>query len=376
MKYVDEYRDTKLAFELSRGIRRLAESDNNNYTFMEVCGTHTNTFFKFGLKSLLPENIRLISGPGCPVCVTEDSYIDNAISLAKIKDSIITTFGDMMKVPGSSSSLYKERAEGCEIRVVYSTLDALKIAEKNPSKNIIFLAVGFETTAPTVGMAVLEAGKRRLGNFFIYSAHKLIPPALDVLIKDKELRIDGFMLPAHVSTIIGTDAYRSLIKNRIPGVIAGFEPLDMLQGIFMLLKQIKAGRAKIEIQYNRVAKKSGNKVAQDLLEKVFKVSDVYWRGFGIIPSSGLELKSQYGSFDAKRRFGLRETRRAESGNDCLCGEVIKGKVRPDECKLFAKVCTPDNPKGPCMVSSEGSCSIHYKYKTRQPREVREIDYGR
>jgi len=362
LKYVDEYRNLKLAEKLSAGIHKLIDGDSRSYNFMEVCGTHTNTFFRFGLRSLLPENVQLISGPGCPVCVTDTSYIDNSISFAGLKDVIITTFGDMMKVPGSSSSLYHERARGHDVRMVYSTLDALKIAERSPFKKVIFLAVGFETTAPTIGIAILEAKKRNIKNFFIYSAHKLIPPALKQLLKDSDIRIDGFILPAHVSTIIGLTPYQFLEKFNIPGVIAGFEPLDMLQGIAMLLNQLKSGKRGIEVQYDRVVKKEGNKKAQRVLKKVFKVSDAKWRGLGDIPRSGLKLRGEFRDFDAERRFKIKNARPyLRSERYCICGEILKGKNKPKDCKLFAKVCTPDDPKGPCMVSSEGSCSIYYKY---------------
>jgi len=364
MKYIDEYRNFKLADKLSRRIHKLVDGDSRNYNFMEVCGTHTNTFFKFGLRSLLPKNIQLISGPGCPVCVTDTSYIDNSIRLAGLKDIIITTFGDMMQVPGSHSSLYEERAKGCDIRIVYSSLDALEIAGHNPSREIVFLAVGFETTAPTIGIAILEAKRRNIKNFFIYSAHKLIPPALKQLSEDSDICIDGFILPAHVSAIIGRDAYDFLKEFNIPAVIAGFEPLDMLQGIAMLLNQLKHGKPKIEIQYDRVVKRKGNKKAQDILKKVFAVSDAEWRGLGNIPRSGLKLRRQFRNFDAENYFKIKSPRPPlKDKKSCLCGEILKGKNVPEDCRLFARVCTPENPKGPCMVSSEGSCSIYYKYKT-------------
>jgi len=363
MKYVDEYRNSKLAEKLSRQINRLAGGDRRSYTFMEVCGTHTNTFFKFGLKSLLPENVRLISGPGCPVCVTDISYIDNAISLAGLKGVIITTFGDMMKVPGSSSSLYKERARGRDIRMVYSSLDALKIAEKNPSNSVIFLAVGFETTAPTIAVTLMEAKKNRMKNFFIYSGHKLIPPPMKELLKSGDVRIDGFVLPAHVSAIIGANPYGFLKKYGVPGVIAGFEPLDMLQGIEMLLRQLKSGKPKVEIQYNRVVRRAGNRVAQGILKKVFRVSDATWRGLGSIPKSGLKVSGEFKNFDAERRFRFKKkSPSAADIKNCFCGQILKGRNVPEDCRLFAKICTPENPRGPCMVSSEGSCNIHYKYR--------------
>jgi hydrogenase expression/formation protein HypD len=361
MKYVDEYRNLKLANKLSRQIHRLAAGQSCAYNFMEVCGTHTNTFFRYGLKGLLPENVHLISGPGCPVCVTDTSYIDNAISFAGLKNVIVATFGDMMKVPGSSSSLYEEKAKGHDIRVVYSTLDALKIAKDSPSKQVIFLGVGFETTAPTIAMAVLEARRININNFLIYSGHKLIPPALKQLLTDSDICIDGFILPAHVSAIIGQVAYNFLKRFDVPGVIAGFEPLDMLQGIAMLLHQLKSQKPKIEIQYSRAVKKSGNKKAQRILERVFKVSDARWRGLGNIPRSGLKLRREFRDFDAESRFKIKRAPYIKDEKHCLCGEILKGKDTPENCKLFAKACTPESPKGPCMVSSEGSCSVYYKY---------------
>ena len=366
MKYIDEFRDLKLAQNISAEIKKAAKPASGGlskkyYNFMEVCGTHTNTFYRFGLPKLLPENVRLISGPGCPVCVTDESYIDNAIMLADLKDTIITTFGDMMKVPGSSSTLYRERAKGHDIRIVYSSLDALKIAEDNPAKNVVFLGVGFETTAPTIAMAIIEAKKIGIRNFFVYSAHKIIPPAMEALLKDENVALDGFILPAHVSSIIGADGYKFLKKFKIPGVIAGFEPLDMLEGILMLLREVKSGRAEIENEYTRVVKKAGNKVAQAVLKKVFIVSDAAWRGIGEIPKSGLAIRKEFSAYDAEKKFGIRR-KKVAINKYCLCGEVIKGVKVPEDCKLFAKACNPENPKGPCMVSSEGTCGIHYKYR--------------
>ena len=287
-------------------LRQLLEGNGRSYNFMEVCGTHTNTFFRFGLKKLLPKNVQLISGPGCPVCVTDASFIDNSIYLAALKGVIITTFGDMVKVPRSFSSLYEEKSKGGDIRVVYSALDALKTAENNPSKKVIFLAVGFETTAPTVAAAVLEARKKKIDNFFIYSAHKLIPPALQYLLKDPDARIDGFILPAHVSAIIGADAYRFLKKFKVASVIAGFEPLDMLQGIAMLVEQLKRNRPEIEVQYDRVVRKEGNRSAQSSLKEVFRLSDSLWRGLGNIPRSGLKLNSKFSRFGAETHFKIRK----------------------------------------------------------------------
>lgn len=359
MKYVDEFRNLKLAEKLSRKINETAGGDRR-YNFMEVCGTHTNTFYRFGLKNFLPENLRLISGPGCPVCVTDTSYIDNAAALAGLDGTILTTFGDMVKVPGSRSSLYHERTKGKDIRIVYSSLDALKIAEKNPQKNVIFLGVGFETTSPTVAMAILEASKKKVKNFFVYSAHKLIPPAMKSILQGKDAALDGFILPAHVSSIIGADAYKFLKKFDTPGVIAGFEPLDMLQGILMLVRQVRSGTAEVENQYERGVRNEGNRKAQIILKKVFTVCDSAWRGLGDIPQSGLAIRDEFEDFDAEKRFKIKKAK-VPVDKHCLCGEVLKGLKLPADCKLFRKTCTPEDPKGPCMVSSEGTCSIHYKY---------------
>lgn len=360
MKYIDEFRDLKLAKNISAKINELAKG-RRRYNFMEVCGTHTNTFYRFGLPKLLPENIRLISGPGCPVCVTDESYIDNAIMLAGLKDTIIATFGDMMKVPGCASTLYRERAKGCGIRIVYSSLDALKIAEDNPAKNVVFLGIGFETTAPTAAAAIIEAKKKKITNFFVYSAHKIIPPAMEAILRDKNTALDGFILPAHVSSIIGADGYKFLQKFKIPGVIAGFEPLDMLEGILMLLGAVKSAAAEIENEYTRGVKKSGNKIAQAVLKKVFVTACAAWRGIGEIPKSGLAIRKEFAAYDAEKHFSIRR-KKVIVNKYCLCGEVIKGVKAPEDCKLFAKSCNPENPKGPCMVSSEGACGIHYRYK--------------
>ena len=360
MKYIDEFRNLKLAKNISAKIKTLA-GYGRRYNFMEVCGTHTNTFYRFGLAKLLPENVRLISGPGCPVCVTDESYIDNAIMLAGLKDTIIATFGDMIKVPGRGSTLYRERAKGRDIRIVYSSLDVLRIAEDNPSKNVVFLGVGFETTAPTIAMAIIEAKKKGLANFFVYSAHKAIPPAMEAILKDKNVALDGFILPAHVSSIIGADGYKFLKKFKIPGVIAGFEPLDMLEGILMLIREVKSGSAEIGNEYTRAVKRGGNKIAQNVLKKVFIASDASWRGIGEIPKSGLAIRKEFSAYDAEKRFSIRN-KKVSVNRYCLCGEVIKGVKMPSDCELFAKSCNPENPKGPCMVSSEGTCGIHYKYR--------------
>jgi hydrogenase expression/formation protein HypD len=308
----------------------------------------------------LPSNINLISGPGCPVCVTPIFYIDEIIALSRGEDFIITSFGDMMRVPGSTSTLEKEKTDGADIRIVYSTLDALQIACNNPSKKVIFMGVGFETTSPTIASAVLKAQKDEINNFAVLSVAKIMPPAMKALLEGKEVNIDGFICPGHVSTIIGSKPYTFVTTQyKVPCVICGFEPLDILQGIYMLVKQIEDGKAEVEIQYERAVKPEGNKIALDKINEVFKVVDSNWRGIGNIPLSGLEIKDKYGKFNA-RKFEV-EIEETKESRGCRCGEVLRGVITPPECSLFRKVCTPENPQGACMVSTEGTCAAYYKY---------------
>lgn len=361
MKYIDEFRDSAIAKDISRAVLREAEG-LDRINIMEVCGTHTMSICKFGIRDMLPENINLISGPGCPVCVSPKSYIDKAIAFCGLPDIIVTTFGDMMKVPGSRSSLAQERAAGKSVKIVYSCLDAVDIAEKHPGKKVVFLGIGFETTSPTVAASLVYAKKRRTKNFFVYSGHKIIPPAMKALAEDKRININGFLCPAHVSAIIGMAPYEIIAKKHgIPCVIAGFEPLDILQGILMITKQIKSGKAKVENQYKRVVRKSGNKRALDLVHEVFYIKDSEWRGIGILPASGLALNKKYSVFDAEKTFRLSAIKtRPDKG--CICGSVLKGIKTPFDCRLFSKKCTPDNPIGACMVSSEGTCAAYYRYQ--------------
>jgi len=359
MKYVDEFRDLHIAKKLVKEISRHVAG---NYRMMEVCGTHTQTIYRYGLKDLLPGQIEFLSGPGCPVCVSPTSFIDRAICYSRIKDYIVATFGDMMKVPGSRSSLEKERAQGHDIRVVYSSLDALQIALKNPYKTVVFLGVGFETTAPTVAASIVEAKKRKVDNFCVLSGHKVMPPALRALVAGKKLNIDAFILPAHVSTIIGANPY-SFIADEfgIDCVIAGFEPLDVLQGVYMLLAaKTKGARPGVKIQYTRVVKKSGNKQAVNLIDKVFRSTTAAWRGLGDIPASGLAIREDYKFFDAESRRKVNISKIKENPL-CICGEVLKGLKSPTDCRLFGRPCKPGNPVGACMVSSEGTCSTYFKY---------------
>jgi len=329
---------------------------------MEVCGTHTVAIFKHGIRQLLPEKINLLSGPGCPVCVTPNADIDKAIALAKNAQVILTTFGDMMKVPGSYSSLSQVKAVGADIRVVYSILDALKIAENNSRKSVVFFGVGFETTSPTTASAILEAERLGIDNFFFLSVHKLIPPAMRALLDSDEVHIDGFICPGHVSTIIGSQPYEFIPREYgIPCVIAGFEPLDILQAIDMLLEQISAEEPRVDIQYRRAVRKGGNPIALKYLSTVFDVTDARWRGIGIIPKSGLKLGQHYKRFDADCAFKI-VTRPPKEAAGCCCGDILRGVSTPHECGLFAKACTPEHPVGPCMVSTEGTCSAWYLYE--------------
>jgi len=358
MKFVDEFRDRSIAQKI---IQKIKEFGSFRANLMEVCGTHTMVIFKQGLKAMLPKNINLLSGPGCPVCVTSQEDIDKAIDLAKNRNVIITTFGDMLRVPGTNSSLEQEKGNGADIRVIYSPREALRIASENPGKKVIFLAIGFETTSPLIAACLLDARKDKIENFFIFSTHKLIPPAMEALLKSKEVNIDGFICPGHVSVTIGSNAYKFITqKYSVPCVIAGFEPVDVLHSIFMLLKQIREKKAEVEIEYFRAVRPEGNGIAQELVSEVFEISDVRWRGLGTIPKSGLRLKEEFSDFDAEKEFRPR-TKKSKEKPDCACGEVLRGVKRPTQCKLYSRICNPEHPYGPCMVSSEGTCAAYYEY---------------
>ncbi len=349
--------------ELVELIKKLSLSIKREIRLMEVCGTHTVAIFRSGIRSILPENVKLLSGPGCPVCVTAHEDIDMAIELSKNHDVILLTFGDMMRVPGTKGSLQTARAEGSDIRVIYTPMDMIDIASREPGKTVIFFAVGFETTSPLIAGSLLMAEEKRIDNLFIYSCHKLVPPALRALLQDKNIRIDGFILPGHVSTIIGSIPY-NFIKDEyhIPSVISGFEPEDILQSIAILIENIISGRDDLTIQYKRSVRPEGNKKAIDILYKFFEPSDAWWRGIGLIPGSGLKLKYQYRKRDVIERFGINlNYRNPVSLKGCRCGEVLKGIITPPGCPLFRKVCTPETPAGACMVSTEGSCAAYYKY---------------
>ncbi len=316
---------------------------------------------KFGIPSLLPENIKLLSGPGCPVCVTSRYFIDDAVYCSRMDDVILTTLGDLIRVPGTDTSLYKEKSAGRNIRIVYSVLDAIKIAEDNRDKKIIFPGIGFETTAPLSAAAILQAAETGLDNFYILSAHKVMPPVMAALI-DEGVNIDGYLCPGHVSVITGIGIYEPIVENYALGcVVSGFEPLDILQSIYMLVNQIEKGQPKLENQYCRAVKPEGNIKAQEMMYRVFETTDDWWRGIGTIPDSGLSLTGEFKAFDARQLFEPLQRAPSEKDKGCICGEILKGLKTPEQCLLFGKVCTPVDPVGACMVSGEGSCAAWYKY---------------
>ncbi|MBC7263006.1 MAG: hydrogenase formation protein HypD [Chloroflexi bacterium] len=358
MKYIDEFRDPG-------AVQRLLTSIHNRSSrpirLMEFCGGHTHAILKFGLRQLLPPSIRLLSGPGCPVCVTASTDLDRAIAMAHLPDLILTTFGDMMRVPGSQGSLQDAKAQGADVRMVYSTLDALSIARANPDRQVIFLAIGFETTAPTVAAAVLQAQAEGLDNFSIFSLHKLTPPAMKAILEAGEVQLSGIIGPGHVTTVIGSNAWHFLPRDYgIPCAIAGFEPLDILQAVYALVDMVERGAPAVSNAYRRSVRPEGNLVAQQMMQQVFQVSAAEWRGLGSVTDSGLSLRSEYAAFDATRRFPVAVHSSLEP-RGCLCGEVLRGVVEPPECPLFDGACTPEHPVGPCMVSSEGACAAYAQY---------------
>lgn len=352
------FKDPKLARGLIETIHRLAPE---HATLMEVCGTHTVAIARNGIRDLMPEGLRLASGPGCPVCVTCNRDIDTVIALARIPNVTITTFGDMTRVPGSTSSLLAEQAAGRSVEIVYSPLDALAFAKAHPEREVVFVGVGFETTTPLVAMAIKRAKAMELSNFTVFAAHKNMPGALELLVGDPTLELDALILPGHVSTIIGAEPYRFLAeKYGIPGVITGFEPVDVLQGIAMLVRQLHEGRAEIEIAYARGVMPEGNPVALAAIDEVFETCTATWRGLGDIPGSGYRIRDEFANFDAVRRFEP-DVEPTRDPKGCRCGDVLRARIAPNECPLFRTVCTPENPVGPCMVSSEGSCAAYYRY---------------
>lgn len=354
------FRDSKLARELIERIHELVGDRAIN--LMEVCGTHTVSIGRYGFRSIMPAGLKLLSGPGCPVCVTANRDIDHAIALANIDGAIITTFGDMMRVPGSSTSLAAQKAAGRDIRIVYSPLDALDIAEQNPDRPVIFMGVGFETTTPTIAAAILEAEARGLLNFSVYCVHKTTPPALRAIANDPETAIDGFILPGHVATITGLAPFGFLVDEfKTPGVVTGFEPVDILQGICMLVQMVVEGQPAIDNAYRRGVNADGNPVARQLVEQVFEPCDTTWRGLGSIAASGLAIRPEFSHFDASMRFDVSIEPTVEP-RGCRCGDVLRGAITPSDCPLFGHACMPEHPVGPCMVSSEGSCAAYFRYR--------------
>ncbi|MCU0663592.1 MAG: hydrogenase formation protein HypD [Myxococcota bacterium] len=363
MKYIAGFRDKDAAAHLEKMLRAIGDKLDQSgrvVRIMEVCGSHTMAIARYGIRDLLPPSVRLISGPGCPVCVTDGGYVDAALSLAA-SGMTITTFGDMLRVPGAKGTLAEARAQGARVEVCYSPLDAVDYAATHPNREVVFLAIGFETTVPGVISILKHAQKRNLRNISLLVAFKLVPPALSALAADPEVEVDGFLCPAHVSAIIGANAYRPFVEqNRIPCVVAGFEPLDILFGLTELARQLEAGESLLVNQYDRVVKPLGNLAAQALMAELLEPADASWRGIGVIPMSGLALRAHVRDFDAAVRHDI-EIPSSPPDKGCRCGDVLKGKITPSECGLFNKACTPLHPVGPCMVSSEGSCAAYYKY---------------
>ncbi|HUW50979.1 MAG TPA: hydrogenase formation protein HypD [Sulfuricella sp.] len=368
MKYIDEFRDGTLAKKLAADIRREVQP-SRSYSLMEFCGGHTHAIFRYGIQDLLPENVRMIHGPGCPVCVLPIGRVDNAIALTRMPGVILCSYGDMLRVPGSERvSLLKAKAGGADVRMIYSSADALRIAQKNPDKQVVFFAIGFETTTPPTAVAILQAQKLGLANFSVFSNHVLTPSAIANILESPEVRklgllpLDGFIGPAHVSTVIGSRPYEYFAyEYQRPVVIAGFEPLDVMQAVLMLVRQLNEGRAEVENEFARAVTREGNLKALDMVAEVFELRRSFeWRGLGLVPYSGLKIKGKYAEFDAERRFEL-AYRTVPDNKACECGAIIRGVRKPLDCKLFGTVCTPENPVGSCMVSSEGACAAYYTY---------------
>jgi hydrogenase expression/formation protein HypD len=358
MKYIDEYRNKDLVMKLADLIRTSARGE---YTFMEVCGGHTASVHRFGIPSLLPGNVKLISGPGCPVCVTGTDYIDKAIEYSKMTGVVICTFGDLIRVPGSTSSLEKEKSRGADIRIVFSGLEALEIARIEAGEKIIFLGIGFETTAPGTAFTKNLADKEKINNFFLLNAHKVMPPAMETILKEG-VKLNGFICPGHVAAITGSSIFNFIpCKYNMGCVITGFEPADILQSILMLIQQTNLASPSVEIQYNRAVTENGNLIAQKYLNQVFTSCNEEWRGFGVIPGSGLKLREEYEMFDAEKVMPVVIIPGKENSS-CLCGDILRGLKTPENCTLFAEACVPDNPVGACMVSNEGACNTWYKYR--------------
>jgi hydrogenase expression/formation protein HypD len=365
MRYVDEFRDPELITKASEEIRRLADP-RRHYRIMEVCGGHTHAIYRFGLKDILSENIELIHGPGCPVCVLPMGRIDDGLAIAQNSNIIFAAFGDMMRVPGAHGSPFEHKARGTDVRIVYSPADALELAKKYPDKEVIFFAIGFETTAPSTALTLMSAKAQGIRNFSVFCNHVTIVPAIRAILDSPDMRLDGFIGPGHVSTVIGCRPYEWIARNEgKPVVTSGFEPLDLLQSIVMLLRQLGAGEAKVENQYKRVVPWEGNRAALKVMAEVFELRPYFeWRGLGFISQSALRIRNTYAAWDAEQRYSVPETRVADP-KSAQCGEVLKGVLKPSQCKLFGKECTPEHPIGALMVSSEGSCAAYYNYEHRK-----------
>jgi hydrogenase expression/formation protein HypD len=359
MKYVDEFRDPELARKL---LARIEARSTRPVRLMEFCGGHTHAILRYGLRQLLGSAVDLRSGPGCPVCVTADADLDWAIALARVPGLILTTFGDMVRVPGSRESLQEAKADGADVRMVYSTLDALQIARANPGRQVAFLGVGFETTAPTVAAAILQARAEGLENFSVLSLHKLTPPATRAILDAGDVALDGIIGPGHVTTIIGSQAWEFLPNSYgVPVAIAGFEPLDILRAIAELVDMVEDAKPAVANAYARAVARDGNRNALEIMDQVFETGDARWRGLGTVPGSGLIIRQEFAGFDAARRFHV-EPGPTREHRGCLCGDVLRGTVIPTQCPLFGKACTPARPVGPCMVSAEGACAAYYQYR--------------
>lgn len=365
MKYVDEYRDQAQAEGLAQAIARIT---TRPWSIMEVCGGQTHSIVKYGIDELLPKQISLLHGPGCPVCVTPLEIVDKALQIASRPEVIFCSFGDMLRVPGSGGDLFSVKAKGGDVRIVYSPLDALKLARENPQRQVVFFAVGFETTAPANAMAVFQAHTQKVPNFSVLVSHVLVPPAIAALLSAPDNRTQGFLAAGHVCTVVGFEEYFQLAeKHHVPIVVTGFEPLDILQGILMCVRQLEAGRAAVENQYARSVQREGNRPARALMAKVFRVVSRKWRGVGEIPMSGYGLREEFSAYDAELRFGVADYH-IDEDSECISGQVLRGVKKPHECPAFGVRCTPERPLGATMVSGEGACAAYYRYRRRQPTD--------
>ena len=373
MKFVDEYRDQAKAESLAQAIARIT---TRPWSIMEVCGGQTHSIVKYGIDELLPKNITLLHGPGCPVCVTPLELIDKALQIAARPEVIFCSFGDMLRVPGSGGDLFSVKAKGADVRIVYSPLDALKIARDNPGRQVVFFAVGFETTAPANAMAVFQAQAQEIPNFSVLVSHVLVPPAIEAILSAPDNRTQGFLAAGHVCTVMGFEEYLPLAKKfHVPIVVTGFEPVDILQGILMCVEQLEQGRAEVENQYARSVQREGNRPAQQLMAKVFRVVARKWRGVGEIPNSGYSLREEFAAYDAEARFGVADYH-VDEDSECIAGQVLRGVRKPQECPAFGTRCTPDRPLGATMVSSEGACAAYYQYRRHQQTSQTSLAAGK